>query len=154
MRFTYLIAIAGLGVSLRVYTSASQGILWGEYPILVAAGAYLVLAPFCLFAPLGTAHTAMEEVKKRFMMQVSNQLLREMDAAFARLDGPPGALKEHVLKIEYLQKVYEVTRRFPVWPFDIATLRRFVATITAPVLPIVFGFLAELVLDRLPSLLP
>ena len=91
MRFTYLIAIAGLGVSLRVYTSASQGILLGDYPILVAAGAYLVLAPFCFFAPLGTAHTAMEEVKKGFMMQVSNQLLREMDAAFAQLDGAPDA---------------------------------------------------------------
>ena len=62
MVVNYVIATAGLGVSLQAYlTYVWSGVFnWAEdYPLFILLAGYMVLAPYGFFATLGTAHRAM-----------------------------------------------------------------------------------------------
>ena len=69
----------------------------------------------------------------------------EYQIAHEALSGKADALKDDVGKIQQLQALYDLTDKFPVWPFDTQTLTRFLAALTSPFIPIVVGLIADFV---------
>lgn len=109
---------------------------------------YALAAPTSFFIPLWSAHTAMLAYRN----QLSKTISREFDDAFARLHSPrieDADQAEPLLKrIRQLDEERELLERFPVWPFDAASVRKFFGLALSPLIPIV----TSLVLDLLSRL--
>jgi hypothetical protein len=132
--FTYVIAAAGIGVGLMVYATLHRGgVLSPDMAFLTAV--YLVVALLCFFLPPLTAHRAMDQAKRELLAEISKQFQHDYAQATARLGGESGELQAHVEKVQNLRTLYEMTDAFPVWPFDTATLRRFIVAVTVPLVP-------------------
>jgi hypothetical protein len=140
--FTYVIAVAGVGIGLMAYVTVHRtGVLGPDTAIWV--GVYAVVALLSFFLPPWTAHAAMAEAKRKLLMDISQQFQQAYARTTASLESETGELKAHVERIESLHSLYELTDSFPVWPFDTLTLRRFAVTVTVPLVPL----LTELVVD-------
>lgn len=134
--FTYIIAVAGVGVGLMAWvTLHREGSLSPDTAVWVAI--YIVLALLCFFLPPWTAHRAMAEAKHELLSDISQQFQRDYAEATARLADDTVELEKHINKVHSLRTLYELTDAFPVWPFDTATLRRFAVTVAAPLMPII-----------------
>jgi len=131
---TYLIAWAGLGLCLLAYLSFQAGHLATDYVLHILLASYLIVAPYCFFATLGTAHQAMKVAKESFLSNISEQFQSIYSETQKQLTLKHGELRESLGKIEQLQTFYKLTQAFPVWPFDVGSIRRFVVTTAAPVL--------------------
>ena len=109
---------------------------------------YVLLAPTSFFIPLWSAHTAMLAYRDRLGKVVS----QEFDGAFARLHTPrveDADQAELLLKrIRQLDEERELLERFPVWPFDASSVRKFFGLALSPLIPIVTSLLLDL-LSRL-----
>jgi hypothetical protein len=133
--FTYIIAVAGIGVGLLSYVTVHRsGALTPDTVIWL--GVYVVLALFSFFLPPWTAHAAMAEAKRKLLMDISRQFQQAYAKTTASLEGENGEFKAHVERIESLHSLYRLTDSFPVWPFDTATLSRFAVTVTVPLVPL------------------
>jgi hypothetical protein len=140
--FTYIIAVAGIGVGLMAYVTVHRtGALAPDTAVWL--GVYAVLALLSFFLPPWTAHAAMAEAKRKLLMDISQQFQQAYAETTASLQGETGELKEHVERIKSLHSLYELTDSFTVWPFDTVTLRRFAVTVTVPLVPL----LTELAID-------
>ena len=146
--FTYVIAVAGVGVGLMAWvTLRREGRLSPDTAMWV--GIYVVLALICFFLPPWTAHKAMAEARDKLLSDISQQFQRDYAAATAGLAEDAVELKGRVEKVQDLRTLYELTDAFPVWPFDTATLRRFAVTVAAPLTPVI----VELAISIAASLL-
>ena len=74
--------------------------------------------------------------------------------AFRRIMKRAG-LRDSLDRIEQLRAFHRLTRSFPVWPYDLRNIRRFVTIILAPLLSTAAGAaierLVEVVSNRLPT---
>jgi hypothetical protein len=132
--FTYVIATAGIGVGLMVYSTVRrESSLSPDMALLTAI--YVIVALLCFFLPPWTAHAAMDRAKRKLLSDISRQFQYDYAQATARLGSEADELQIRVDKVKNLHALYEMTDAFPVWPFDTATLRRFLVTITAPLIP-------------------
>jgi hypothetical protein len=146
--FTYIIAVAGIGVGLMSYVTVHRsGALAPDTAIWL--GVHVVVALFGFFLPPWTAHAAMAEAKRKLLMDISQQFQQAYTQTTASLQGETGELKEHVERIKSLHGLYELTDSFTVWPFDMVTLRRFAVTVAVPLVPL----LTELAVDIVEALL-
>jgi len=140
--FTYIIAVAGIGVGLMSYVTVRRtGALAADTATWL--GVYVVLALFSFFLPPWTAHAAMAEAKRKLLLDISRQFQQAYAQTTARLEGETGELQERVARMESLHRLYELTDAFTVWPFDTVTLRRFVVTVTAPLAPLLIERVAD-----------
>ena len=142
--FTYLIALAGLGLCLLGYLSFQAGHLATDYYLHFLLASYLILAPYCFFATLGTAHRAMKAAKESFLRNISEQFQSTYAETQKQLTSKHGKLRESLGKIEQLQTLHKLTRSFPVWPFDARSIQRFSITTAAPLL----SFVVPAIIDR------
>lgn len=134
MIVNYAIAVAGFGLSLLVYLSFKAGHLATDYHLYVFLGGYVFLAPYCFFATLGTAHQAMKTAKESFLHNISEQFQGAYAEMQERLTSKHGELRDNLDKIEQLQTFHKLTQSFPIWPFDVRSIRRFAAMTATPLL--------------------
>ncbi len=110
---------------------------------------YLLLAPTSFFIPLWSAHMAMLAYRNRLSKAIS----REFDDVFARLHNPrveDADQAELLLKrIRQLDEERELLDRFPVWPFNASSVRKFFGLALSPLIPVA----TSLALDLLSRLL-
>lgn len=132
MALGYFIAGAGTGLALLAIQAIMQHSFDRNYALHAAIGLYVVLSPSVFFGTLGAAHNAMAETKDRLLSKISQYFDREFDRAVAELDSDVSALRLQLTRMEELDKLYRLTERFPVWPFDTGTVRRFFALVSAP----------------------
>lgn len=137
------IAVIGLVLSASTLFDLRVGRLLSDYLLVVSIFAYAVFAPLYFFWPLGTAHEAMRQAKDDEILL----LARRFDATYAGLkadlDGDKKVRSEDMSRLRNIKELYQIAGEFPVWPFDVKSLRRFFAIVTAPLLPAVFSFLLE-----------
>ena len=58
--------------------------------------------------------------------------------------------EKDLLKLKNVKRIYNmISKDFPIWPFDMRSLRRFFAIVTAPILPSVLSILFEVVIKSL-----
>lgn len=148
-------ALAAVGVGLSTITV--QLVFWGTfdvaYEVWLALAAYVIVAPLIFFLPLGTAHTAMSNARDRALLLLSEQFDEEYAGIGLTLNGaeapaeapqpPQDHLGPAVTRLENLRKLYEFTADFPVWPFDVSNLRRFLAVAGAAIAPAVLSIGGE-----------
>lgn len=146
IRVVYLNAICGILVSISAYRLFSIGYIWAA---IFAVVFYLSIATISFFAPLSTAHDEMLEAKTKLLLSVGRQFWKNYLAAHNSIGGEPDALKAELEKIKQLQELYDLTQNFPVWPFDITTLRRFFITISSPLIPPLVGLLIDAVTKKI-----
>ncbi len=135
LRNQYVLTLFGLNIAIMIAVSY---LFLGFSSLLIslmaaAIVAYLILGPLVFMAPLLPFRSAMLRNKAKLMSEVALRLRLELDHLRARL--PSGTITgEDGALIERLSKIGAVIDELPVWPFDAATLRKF---LTAYVLPIV-----------------
>jgi hypothetical protein len=148
---TYLIGIAGcLGAGLE-YGAYLEGFLATAYFAHTTMIGYVLLAPLSFFAPLSAAHKAMQRAKDKLVLQIAEQFNLEFRTVSDNLSSSGNELKESVEKVQQLRILYDIAQTFPVWPFDVGTIRRFIITISSPILTIAISIIIELIKDKLKN---
>jgi len=141
---TYLIAIAGSLGALLEYEAYTRGMLGTAYFAHIVILLYLILAPVAFFAPLSAAHRAMQRAKESLLLDIAYQFNQDFSQTSTNLTAPAKTLEENVKKINQLRELHKIADAFPVWPFDVATLRRFAVTISSPIATIALSVLIDL----------
>lgn len=142
IKVVYLNAVFGILVSITAYRIYTLGYIWAT--VLVVAF-YLLVATVSFFAPLSTAHEEMKNAKSDLLLKLGKQFWQDYLAAHESIGDNSDTLKNELAKIKQLQELYDLTRGFPVWPFDTTTLQRFFITITSPLIPPIIGILVDFV---------
>lgn len=138
----------GLIFSAAVVMQIQNNLLLNTYPVILGVVAYLIFAPLFFFLPLGSAHDAMQEAKDSELLELAEKF-RETYRKVKISAGESNQSFENELKdLENLKKLYQVAETFPVWPFDVQNLRRFITIVTTPLLPAI----SELI--RISDLIP
>ena len=104
---------------------------------------YAIISPLLFFAPLLVAHHAMRKAKNEFIAKISDQFDVEMARIETLLAADDTQLKNGVAKLEELQKLHALASKFPVWPYNAASLTRFFGAILSPVLISFLSFLIQ-----------
>ena len=145
LNLSYAIAIIGLVLSTLILREAQGGTLATYYLGWIGVAAYLVIAPLLFFLPLGTAHAAMRRARDKYLLMLAEEFDLEYGFSSGHVEKDPKKLKLKVEKIQQLKELYKTTEEFPVWPFDIASLRRFLAITSAPLLPGIVSLAVEVI---------
>jgi hypothetical protein len=149
LRFSYFIGIGGFGLSLLTFQAIQAGTIFSDILLMFTLVAYVILAPYCFFATLGTAHHSMQAIKEKQLAVISGQFNQVYQSSQEALEEEnPGVLKGLVEKIETIQRLQKITEAFPVWPFDVASIRRFFAAVIGSLLPI-FASLVVMLVERI-----
>lgn len=152
IKTAYLVAILGVMVGLIQYQLISQGLgarySWMQMGILFLYGGLSIV---CFFGPLFAAHNGMKAAKEGDLRKISQQFKREYDQLQKTLDSEASVLQAGSEKIAELQKLYDLTEQFPIWPFDFKTLRRYVLAAATPAAPLVLNVLQDVGLKLLKS---
>jgi hypothetical protein len=144
------ISMIGLVLSAATVYEVMFGALAKAVPVIIGIVAYLALGPLFFFLPLGTAHGSMRKAKEEELLGIASQftrLYRELD-----LKKPQTAPDEFGKKLENLEnvkKLYEVVSAFPVWPFDVKSLSRFLTIIATPVLPALIAIMQVVIAEMI-----
>ena len=158
IRFSWFIAVIGFGLALLSYQALRAATLASSYDLWIAIAVYVVLVPTLFFLALGSAHRAMLREKNSSMEMISNQLNAEYQAIQSILAKPIKAsggvtdVASSVTNVKHLQELYELTDRFPVWPFDATTIRRFATAVSSPLVAgVIVGLIVELLKKGIES---
>ena len=143
VKTTYIIALVGIVIALAEYAAYRDRTIATSYYFHLGIVLYIIVAPLSFFAPLGTARNAMLKAKDALLLQISKQFNRDFSVAYDELDSTAEKLKEYTDKVEQLQKLQTLTASFPVWPFDVETIRRFAISVSSPIIAIALSILTE-----------
>jgi hypothetical protein len=143
IKIAYGIAAAGLVMSGATIMAIQTSTLDKTYPVILGNFLYVVFAPLLFFWPLGTAHSAMKEAKDKQLLE----LAQRFDKIFERsntLNENDSEIEDNVKKLENIKKLYAMAEEFPIWPFDMGSLQRFITVVSAPLIPLLVSIAIEL----------
>lgn len=152
VKIGYMIGLLGFLVIVVIWSQSTYLLADKNFSLLVnpaiitLAFAYLVLAPIVFFAPIGSAHSAMKKAKNDFIISISDQFENDFERLQFLLNKDGVELKEALEKIEHLQKIHGMVLRFPIWPFNTASLVRFFSSVFSP---IILSVLPSLIIEFL-----
>ena len=115
------------------------------YPVVIGVIAYIILAPLFFFLPFGTAHNAMQEAKDAELLRLAERFRQVYDSVKNIVDGGNKKLNEELGKLENIKKLYSLAESFPVWPFDIRNLTRFLTVVTTPLIPALISIVNKII---------
>ena len=169
VHISWFIAVAGLVLLLALYISAAlrtdSASVWSNLEgirsslsntpgLWLTIAVYLALSPLVFFLTLGSAHRAMAKAKGAQLRLLSDRLdveLRFIQQQLAVDDSPTSRSTVSAFSmsgIKDLAEVHELTRSFPVWPFDQTTIRRFGTAMGAPFIAIAVPLGVQLLITR------
>ena len=97
--------------------------------------AYVVLAPLIFFGTLQTAHGPMKNSKIQNLRSLSDKFNAEYKEVHREmLTGDAANRKGRLEQLLQLRGFYEITESFPVWPWDLASLRSFATAVSSPLI--------------------
>lgn len=142
---TYQFGIALLGVNLGTMIITSR-IIGAETqtPIIVASLIlYSLLAPLVFVGPLLPFRMNMVRSKRAILHRLSHSFEREFKQTLNKVEN--GTLSDQALgEIQNLNQLYSMVSKFPEWPFDTSTLRKFISVFVSPLVPIILSWLFSL----------
>lgn len=144
LRNQYLLTIFGLNVVILVIVSFHYLQVPATLYGLIAAAiiAYLIIGPIVFMAPMLSFRTGMLRTKAELLAEVALRLRVELQRLRQELNSGK-ITKEDEELIDRLRKIGAVIDELPVWPFDAATLRRFIAAYIVPALGTVLFSVAK-----------
>jgi hypothetical protein len=149
IKIAYLVAGVGLMIGLTEYRYIAGELDQKYWIIHLGIPVYLVVATASFFAPLSTAHDGMKEAKKKLLDNIARQFWSDYSLTQNGLAKDADSVQADVSKIQQLRTLYEMTEKFPVWPFDVSTLRTFIASVTSPIFAILLGLVSEFLSARI-----
>jgi hypothetical protein len=151
VKLGYVLGAVGTSVILTAYLqSYLLGDKLGDYfiwspAIILFIVLYSICAPVVFFAPVGTAHKAMQGAKERELLRISGQFDLDYRNMMKFLPGKTRSIKTELEKIEQLKRLYKIVDSFPVWPFNYQNILRFILCVLGPflfsVLPAILGLI-------------
>jgi hypothetical protein len=99
--------------------------------VIICVVFYLVGAPIAFLGPLIPFHRPMQEAKHACLDEISGVRQREYDRIVKNCSSS-GCAEADIQSIERIERLQSLAERFPVWPFDLGTLRRFSLSYFAP----------------------
>jgi len=151
VRIGYVLAPLGFIISIWVIIENSKNTLLGEYVFLLAIVAYVVLAPSLFFLPLWTVHRAMRKSKRNELLKLADLFNQNYFKSVDDLSKPNKASDENAnKKIEDVTRLYAVIEKTPEWPFDFATVGRYIAIVFGPLIPAVISVIVTEASKRIP----
>lgn len=143
LKTAYLAAIFGIMIGFTEYRFITQGVDQKYWILHLGIPLYLVVSLACFFGPLLTAHTEMQEAKERLLAAIAQQFQNDYLHTQTNLTADAETLQREVAKIQELRSFYTLTDEFPVWPFDVQTLRRYGLSVATPLLPPLLAILQK-----------
>ena len=139
MRTQYPLFLAGINivcfaVVTRWITAGKGSNADMRWLISIIAGdaiVYLVLGPALYFVPLSTFRRRMQSKKRRALERIGSALDAKINAVIRGLRSSE-VDREAEEQIRRLRSLWRSVSKVPVWPFDIATSRRFVMLYVVP----------------------
>jgi hypothetical protein len=143
LKMSYIITILGfilatIPMSRYYLANGSFGFSWTGDVILVL-GIYIIAAPLAFFAPLSVAHTAMKSTKQRLLLEISQRFESEYAAIQKSIHRDAIKLEESMVNLRELHSLHELTNKFPVWPFNIENILRFITSFVSPILLVIIS---------------
>ena len=145
----YLAAIFGVMIGLIEYQFITQGLAGINSPLHLLIVLYVVVSLACFFGPLLAAHQGMREAKERLLGAIAKQFQEDYARIQSSLHADAETLKKESAKIQELRSFYTLTNEFPVWPFDVKTLRSYLLSVTTPLIPPLIGIVQKLLSNAL-----
>jgi hypothetical protein len=124
-------------------------IIWIVHLLVIV---YIFLSLVIFFGPLLVAHRGMMEAKENLLKDISNQFQADYSNLKMLLNEDSSTLREQVEKFNQLDAIYSRTNSFPVWPFDVKTLRKYLLSVAAPLIPSVSAFIASFLQNLLSGI--
>lgn len=151
LRFGYFLAVAGLGLALLSVQSINLGTehFAKDYILHLGLGLYVVLAPLTFFASVGTAHARMAAHKRALLLWVSRLFDETHSDVVEAMKGTKALSDTTLAEVNRLHSLYRTVEGFPVWPFDVRTIRNFTAVALVPVLTVVVSTGVSVVVESL-----
>jgi hypothetical protein len=145
LSLSYIIAFVGFMLVLTPITrnfvvAGTLQFRWTS-EIVIGLGIYLVTAPIVFFGPLAVAHRVMRKAKHDLLLQIAQRFDTEYTHLQKALSGGSSGLKNHSEMLNELQSLHKMASKFPVWPFNLENITRFV---TVYFLPFVVPLFLEL----------
>jgi len=144
LAISYLVAMFGIGLIMWSYAitqvPVDGNITTGvgrisDYPaIWIGYVAYLIMAPLTFFGTLGTSHGSMKAVKKKYLEQFSNEFDENYKSIQGLLDSETLKLQERFNRLKLIHELYQMTKAFPVWPFNMGSIRWFGTVVSSPII--------------------
>lgn len=106
---------------------------------------YIILGPISFLGPLLPFRNAMQKDKSRLMKLVANRIKKDFNRIIKLIDEGKMTKEDNELLTRY-KNIGELIEKLPVWPFDIATLTKFITAYITP-------FLAMLISLLLPEII-
>lgn len=150
LKTAYLAAVFGVLVGLIEYQFIIQHrTLTLNSPVHLLLLLHIALSLACFFGPLLAAHNGMQAAKEALLRTIAHQFHKDYSQIHTNLEADAETLKKQAAKLQELRSFYTVTDEFPVWPFDVTTFRRYLLSVTTPLLPVIVGVVQK----GLPNLL-
>ncbi len=138
LSLSYLISVIGISLVLSAITrnlkiNQSFGFLF-QPDIVAGLIAYAILSPVVFFAPLAVAHHYMEDAKKRFLLKIDEKFGLLFTEIQTSLNSDSDNLILHKKRFKKIKALHAMVKSFPVWPFNVENVTRFVTTYLLPIL--------------------
>jgi hypothetical protein len=130
LRHQYLLTAIGINLMIfSFYNLSSLGSIMGIKVIIgVLVAGYLLLGPFVFFSPLIPFRKAMIKYKSELLHDFADQLEIELKKLRVKIKK-----KEDTELAEKIKNIMHIIQELPVWPFDISTIKKFIAAYGTPV---------------------
>ncbi len=151
LRNQYLLSLIGINVIL-LFSNANilDPNIKLQTMVTVSIAAYIIFGPISFLGPLLPFRDAMQKDKSRLMNLVANRIKMDFNRIIKLIDEGEMTKEDEELLTRY-KNIGELVEKLPVWPFDIATISKF---ITAYILPFVTMIIATLLPDVIKFILP
>jgi hypothetical protein len=78
----------------------------------------------------------MKKAKEELLSEIGKQFQADYQRTHKSLDVDAEVLKKESAKLQELRSLYTLTNEFPVWPFDVTTLRQYLLSVITPLFPL------------------
>ncbi len=143
MGLAYLATISGFGLAALAFNSSRAGNLSGDWFLWFLMAIYMLGAPAVFFGPLWATHAHMQRVKEEHLQTISERFQKEYKETQKVIREGSEDLSPRISKLDQLRQLYQATDAFPVWPFDLPSLRRFLLAFAAPLVTTALTIILE-----------
>jgi hypothetical protein len=106
-----------------------------DYALVTMLVLYLLLAPAIFFIPLFAAHFAMVASRNGLLKDISTEFNDVFTQMHNLRSEDANQVEPLFNKIQHLNGTHKLIEKFPVWPFNSGSFRKFFGLIFSPLVP-------------------
>ncbi len=139
---SYGIGVFGLSLFLGAIFGGSYTAK--NYPLFALIALYVLGVLLVFFLPLWSTHTEMTKFRSRLVKEISN----EFDDVFRQLRNSRAesadVIQPLLEKAQQIDEMLGYVKRFPIWPFNLSSVRKFFGVAWSPLIPTIISIAVEL----------